>query len=107
VSTTNFGKGCTAASSVLGDREEEHRAIQSKEEGGCGPVCSSSTGFAEGKEKGIEEGTATAALRMAGGEVAAGERSGTPWRMRRRTPGRGYDGDRRRGGTRGERGKGR
>jgi hypothetical protein len=41
------------------------------------------------RRKGIEEGMATAALRMAGSEVAAGERSGALWRTRGRTPGRG------------------
>jgi hypothetical protein len=32
-----------------------------------------------------------------GGEVAAGERSGAPWRARGRTPGKGYSGGRSRG----------
>jgi hypothetical protein len=40
---------------------------------------------------------ATAVSRTAGGEVAAGERSGAPWRTRGRTPGKVYSGDRSRG----------
>jgi hypothetical protein len=41
---------------------------------------------------------ATAALRMAGGEVAAGKHSGAPWRVQEGTPGKGYSGGRSRGG---------
>jgi hypothetical protein len=39
----------------------------------------------------------TAVPRTAGSEVAAGERSGVPWRARGRTPGKDYSGDRSRG----------
>jgi hypothetical protein len=49
----------------------------------------------EGKEKGIGERTATAAPKMAGGEVAAGMHPRAPWRPQEGTPGRGYDGGQR------------
>jgi hypothetical protein len=55
--------------------------------------------------KRIEERMATVALRMAAGEVAAGERSGAPWRARGRTPGKGYSGGRSRGNAWGESGQ--
>jgi hypothetical protein len=64
-------------------------------EGGRGSVCSSGTGLQEGKEKGIGERTATAAPKMAGGEVAAGMHPRAPWRPQEGTPGRGYDGGQR------------
>jgi hypothetical protein len=51
VSTTNFGKGCTAASSVLGDSEEEHRAIQSEEEGGVVRFVAAALGLQRGRRK--------------------------------------------------------
>jgi hypothetical protein len=52
VSTTNFGKGCTAASSVLGGREEEHRAIQSEEErGGVVRFVAAALGLQRGRRK--------------------------------------------------------
>jgi hypothetical protein len=63
--------------------------------GKFGRVCSS-TGFIEERER-VEEGMATAALWMAGGEVAAGKHSGAPWRAQERTPGKGYSGGRSRG----------
>jgi hypothetical protein len=47
----------------------------------------------------------TAVPRMAGGEVAAGERSGAPWRTRGRTPGKGYSGGKSRGNAWGESGQ--
>jgi hypothetical protein len=55
-------------------------------EGGSVKVCSIAR-FAREKEK-KGKGMVTAALRMAGGEVAAGKRSGAPWRARERTAGR-------------------
>jgi hypothetical protein len=69
--------------------------MQLKEEGKVGRVCSL-TGLQK-RRKRVEEGTATAALRMAGGEVAAGKHSGAPWRAQERTPGKGYSGGRSRG----------
>jgi hypothetical protein len=45
---------------------------------------------------------ATAALRMAGGEVAVGKHLGAPWRAQERTPGKGYSGGRSRGDAWGE-----
>jgi hypothetical protein len=69
--------------------------MQLKEEGKFGRVCSL-TGLQK-RRKRVEEGTATAALRMAGGEVAAGKHSGAPWRAQERTPGKGYSGGRSRG----------
>jgi hypothetical protein len=47
----------------------------------------------------------TAVPRTAGGEVAASERSGAPWRTRGRTPGKGYSGGRSRGNAWGESGQ--
>jgi hypothetical protein len=49
VSTTNFGKECTAASSVSGDRGEEHRANQSGKRRECGSVCSSTSSQKRGR----------------------------------------------------------
>jgi hypothetical protein len=44
------------------------------------------------RRKRKEKGMVTAAPRMAGGEVATGERSGAPWHAQERTPGKGYGG---------------
>jgi hypothetical protein len=44
------------------------------------------------RRKRKEKGMVTAAPKMAGGEVAAGERSGAPWRAQERTSGKGYGG---------------
>jgi hypothetical protein len=54
------------------------------------------------RRKRIEKGMGAATLRMAGGEVAAGEHSGAPWRAQERTPGKGYSGGRSRGDAWGE-----
>jgi hypothetical protein len=63
------------------------KAMQLKEEGKFGRVCSL-TGLQK-RRKRVEEGRATAALRMAGGDVAAGKHSGAPCRAQERTPGKG------------------
>jgi hypothetical protein len=74
--------------------------MQLKEEGKFGRVCSL-TGLQK-RRKRVEEGTATAALQMAGGEVAAGKHLGAPWRAQERTQGKGYSGSRSRGDAWGE-----
>jgi hypothetical protein len=51
------------------------------------------------------KGMGTTVPRTAGGEVAAGERSGALWCARRRTPGKGYSGGRSRGNAWGESGQ--